>query len=153
MLVPKVSHDSWERVRGFSQIALGTDKVDVNQLSFSDRLVQLMSCPGGGESFRVAADEVRNSLNNYSSAQWPEGKEILIHPNSQDRSHRPEVSEELAERLTERLYEEYPGMAVDGFGFDKKLQLLLERVAEYYELLGCRVVEAPENISEGRASK
>lgn len=152
MKAPVVSHGSWERVRGFAQIALGTKGVDVGEMAFEAQLVQLMSVLGPDRTFHEAINEMEGNPDEYVYAKWEDGVKVLIRPDERDKPHRPRLSEETAENFTERVMSEYPGMVVGGLAFDKKLQLFLERVETYYGSMDCELVNDGGDLNERGAT-
>jgi hypothetical protein len=148
MPVPVVEHESWEKVRGFAQIALGTKAVSVKEMSFGDQLMQLMAGPGGDSTYKESIREMENAAGDFSHTEWDDGVKVLIRPHERDKVHRPQVSEELDESFTERLVDEYPGMMVENLPFDTKLRLFLDRVETYYDHLGCELVNDTTRLSE-----
>lgn len=149
MVVPKVSHESWERVRGCCQIALGTKAVGVEEMSFADQLAYLLRANKGTLE---AIEEVRKNPQGYEHRHWEDGVEVRIRPNEREKPHRPQIPDELEEDLKTWMGEDYGAFDPDSLDFDKNLQLFLDRVETYNELLDCELVKGGEAISENGAT-
>jgi hypothetical protein len=152
MPVPVVSHESWEKVRGFAQIALGTKAVDVKEMSFSEQLQQLMAGPGGKGTYHERVDSMKEDPSGFNHTEWEDGVKVLIRPHEREKVHRPRISEKLEEGFTERAMDEYPGMIIGELSFDTKLQLFLERVDTYYSYLDCELVNDTRRLSEDQST-
>ena len=152
MANPRVSPKNWSRVRGLTQIAIGTVRVNVENVSFSKRL-EVMISEAKDETDEVMRFRVRDfklgkeSPSDYIITQWPEGVEVKIYPNHQKRPHRPYVPEEVVEKLESVVSDEYPQVPVEEYSFNDLLGLYLDRMEEYYAYFDC-VLEG-ENYKGG----
>ena len=138
MVIPTISHRTWERTRGLAQIAMGTDKVAAETLSFSKQLELLLEPEPGWYSERIEATEEGD----FYHTGYPDGEKVQIQPDERERPHRPELSEELLERLREQVDGEYYGVPAEALATDKLIELVLDKVEEYYAHLDCYLIEA-----------
>jgi hypothetical protein len=147
MKAPEVSHRNWERARGLTQIALGTGDIDAGELSFADKLETLV-----GYDYDGALEDTEPGEDYYHSEWGKNGVQIPIDPRG-EMTHRPEVPDDLVDRLDEWAAKTHPGLPVSSFDFDEKTGLLLDKAEEYYGELGCRVVEARAQEQAQRLSE
>lgn len=144
MAIPRVSHYNWERLRGVTQIDIGTMRVDAEELSFDKRLdVVLPPKDVEGAGMRDMVNKFKfggMDASTYSHEDWERGVEIEVDLDGQERAHRPHVPEELVERLEAAVKREYPSVPVESYSFDDLLGLYLDRKVEYLEYLDCELV-------------
>ena len=96
-------------------------------------------------SFSVHVEEVcvdwRKLIENTRPAtthsDWDKGHTVRL-PVEKDRPHRPEISEELEEEVTETANTIY-GVPAEELPFEKRLRLIVDSAEEYYERLDCQV--------------
>ena len=121
MVVPAISTETWVRVGHWTMVCVG-DEVDVGKLSFEQQLQTLLDWGPLERVDRMDGDGWY--LDEYRHGHTEE----YYVPG--DREHRPEVSEETAQRLHEWVDEiaMAPGSAYD---FEDKVQLLLSAMDEY----------------------
>lgn len=145
-VIPEVSHRNWERTKGMAQIHIGMENLKAGEFSFDGQLKKVIeyNYQDGGPSI-VRDGEV------FHQAWGPDGVAVVIEPESRDRPHRPEVSDDLAGQLVEAVQREYEGVPVEALSFDRQLGLLLDRAEEWAGRLGCKVVdEAGAKDGDGR---
>jgi len=121
MVVPAISTETWVRVGHWTIICVD-DELDVGQLSFEERLQTLLDW---GPLERL--DDMDGEgwyLNMYEDGHTQE----YYVPG--DREHRPEVSEETAQRLHEWV-DNAATAPVSAYDFEDKVKSLLSAMEEY----------------------
>lgn len=137
---PRVSPYNWERLRGLTQIDMGTDRVDAESVNFRDQLDVVVV---EGRTYREDVEGFKSGNKDPSqfyNPDWPDGVTVEIDPNHQNRPHRPYVPDELVEKLENAVEREYPNVPVQSYDFDDLLGLYLDRRQEHLEYLGCELV-------------
>lgn len=147
MKAPEVSHRNWERARGLTQIALGTGDIDAGELSFADKLETLLD-----DGYDDALEDMEDG-GDYCHTEWGKGGVEIPIDSSGETTHRPEVPDDLVDRLDEWAAKTHPGLPVASFDFDEKTGLLLDKAEEYYSELGCRVVDVKAQEQAQRLSE
>lgn len=132
MVVPTISTETWVRVGHWTIICVG-DELDVGQLSFEQQLRTLLDW---GPLERVD----RMDGDGWYLNEYPEGHTEKYYVPG-DREHRPEVSEETAQRLHEWVDEVGGRAPVSAYDFEDKVQSLLSAMDEYGDKVGIQLKE------------
>jgi hypothetical protein len=137
MPVPQVSHRTWWVAKANAQIGIGNKEIDARRLSF-DKCITLIA-PGkmGGDSWRGLVKSQKPNAT-YSHPEWDKAT-ISWDAGDRDRSHRPTISRETMAKWDEWLNNEWPGLPIESFSFDKQLRLLLKRRHEWLDSLSTKI--------------
>ena len=127
MPVPTVSPAIWERTRTLSYLLMATPQLDRDEFSFSVHVEQLC-----GSDFREMADDAKDKVH----TEWGKGHTERLRRPQRSRPHRPEIGDDLDERLTESVKENYPTVPAAELPFERRLELLADVVEKYLNELG-----------------
>lgn len=145
MTAPGVSHRSWKRAEALCMFVMEGKEKQVQKMGFSNKLKAIFSkVESFDKRLTVQIREMKNEDDNYYHAELSTpGRpyRYTIYPNEQQRDHRPSVSADIEDRLTQAVNREYPNVPAETLSFDDRLELLFDKFEEYYKHLNCYVRE------------
>lgn len=147
MVTPTISERTWVRVDYWVEIlAVADTSQSATDFSFETKLKMLMELKPMENMEDMDTDQF-----NYSHPDYPDGleQEYWIPPGTENRVHRPHVSDDFADRLEDWVDENILG-PVSSYNFEQRVESFLSALEEYEEALGVYLVEtdAPEKYKE-----
>jgi len=133
MAVPVISDNTWQRTKGLTKIAVASESIDVESISFSDKVEILLNTQPVEEYKDMDFDSYT-----YSHSFWDEGKTFTVKVDP-DRDHRPRFPSDTLERLDRWVNELPTSPPADTLSIEDKVSLLNEKVERYFKALDCYI--------------